>query len=432
MEDESELLARSAEIGAETVVGAGTSVGESSKIVGSVIGRRCKIGRNVKIVNSILCDDVVVEDNSVVLRSMLCDHVKIGADSELPSGCVVSFGVDVPIGSHLKENVRLTSMAMLKMSDGFSDSDIDESNEEEESHNNDDDDDDDDDDEKTVYDTKDESEDKLPHIKYARKPSNLKAGYAGCGREWTFEEFCNQNDDQVSSSSSSDSSNENNEDRRKRMKEKRLLLKQQASGFAGDEMHGVKRAFSYAHSFDVESNDFTSLKHLHSLGYVSNNVLASRRSSKNLGSLSSLTLGPRSVSNDVDENDEEDMLEQDRKFASEIYGMITRPDANINDVAVEIKSFTLAEDRFHTDSVMAAVPAILDLVNRENVSSSKHFLNNMNEMLKTWSKLLLRFRYSEQEEIIEQSILNAIEEYVSLSLSLSLSLFEIVCQQQQF
>ena len=97
MEDESELLARSAEIGAETVVGAGTSVGDDSKIVGSVIGRRCKIGRNVTIKDSILCDDVEVEDNSVVIKSMLCDHVKIGADSELPSGCVISFGVDVRI-----------------------------------------------------------------------------------------------------------------------------------------------------------------------------------------------------------------------------------------------------------------------------------------------------------------------------------------------
>ena len=97
MEDESELLARSAEIGAETVVGAGTSVGDDSKIVGSVIGRRCKIGRNVTIKDSILCDDVEVEDNSVVVKSMLCDHVKIGADSELPSGCVISFGVDVRI-----------------------------------------------------------------------------------------------------------------------------------------------------------------------------------------------------------------------------------------------------------------------------------------------------------------------------------------------
>ena len=97
MEDESELLARSAEIGEETVVGAGTSVGDDSKIVGSVIGRRCKIGRNVMIKDSILCDDVEVEDNSVVVKSMLCDHVKIGADSELPSGCVISFGVDVRI-----------------------------------------------------------------------------------------------------------------------------------------------------------------------------------------------------------------------------------------------------------------------------------------------------------------------------------------------
>ena len=45
------------------------------------------------------------------------------------------------------------------------------------------------------------------------------------------------------------------------------------------------------------------------------------------------------------------------------------------------------------------------------MSSSAQFLKNMNEMLETWSKLLLRFRYSEQEEIIEISILNALEEY---------------------
>ena len=57
------------------------------------------------------------------------------------------------------------------------------------------------------------------------------------------------------------------------------------------------------------------------------------------------------------------------------------------------------------------VPAILDKVKRDNVSSSAQFLNNMNEMLETWSKLLLRFGYSQQEEIIEISILNALEEY---------------------
>ena len=234
-------------------------------------------------------------------------------------------------------------MAMSKMDDGFSDSDIDDSDNEDEVEN------------------KGEEEEnsdivKLPSLENARKASNLKAGYAGAGREWTFEEFCNENEADVSSASSDDMENDD-ENRRKRFKEKRLLLAQQACGLAGDDSQSVRKAFVYAHSFEDASNDSVSLRYLHSLGYVSGRMV-SRRTSKTLGSLSELTLGPRGVSSNSLEEDEEDesaMMEKDRKFAAEIYGMITREDANINDVAVEIKSYTLAEDRFHTDSVMAAV-----------------------------------------------------------------------------
>jgi len=241
----------------------------------------------------------------------------------------------------------LTSMAMAKMDDGFSDSDIDDSDNEDEVEN------------------KEEDEEKrdivkLPSLENARKASNLKAGYAGAGREWTFEEFCNENQADVSSASSDDMENDD-ENRRKRLKEKRLLLAQQACGLSGDDSQSVRKAFAYAHSFEDASNDSTSLRYLHSLGYVSSRMV-SRRASKTLGSLSELTLGPRGVSNNSLEEDEEDesvMMEKDRKFAAEIYGMITREDANINDVAVEIKSYTLAEDRFHTDSVMAAVRTLL-------------------------------------------------------------------------
>ena len=305
----------------------------------------------------------------------------------------------MPNGSHLKQNVRLTSMAMSNMDDGFSDSDIDDSENEEEDQT-----------ENKVHEGNGEIV-TLPSLDNARKASNQKAGYAGAGREWTFAEFCNENEAEISSASSDDLENDD-ENRRRRIKEKRLLLAQQACGLAGDDSQSVQKAFAYAHSFEDSSNDSVSLKYLHSLGYVSTRMV-SRRTSKTLGSLSELTLGPRSVSNNTVENEEDEtaMLEQDRKFASEIYGMITREDANINDVAVEIKSYTLAEDRFHTDSVMAAVPAILDLVKRDSASNSTEFLKNMNEMLETWSKLLLRFRYSEQEEIIEISILNALEEY---------------------
>lgn len=224
-----------------------------------------------------------------------------------------------------------------------------------------------------------------------------------------------QNGEELSAEPSS--MDEESEDMRNRMKEKRLLLKRQACGLAGDESQSVRRAFLRAHTFDVENNDVKCLRYLHSLGYISDRYVRRKSGTTSLGSLSALTLGPRGLSNQSNKsseefNDEDDLMAQDQKFAEEIYGMIRRENANINDVAVEIKSYTLAENRFHTDSVMAAIPAILDIVSRENITSANQFLKNVTEVLKTWSKLLLKFRYNEQEDVIEESIMNAIEEYV--------------------
>ena len=61
----------------DTLVGPGTSIGESSTLTSSVVGANCKIGNNVSLKNSIVLSGVVIEENCQLDGVVVGNGVKL-------------------------------------------------------------------------------------------------------------------------------------------------------------------------------------------------------------------------------------------------------------------------------------------------------------------------------------------------------------------
>lgn len=86
-------LSHSAQIGANSVVGSATSIGDQCNVLNSVIGVGCKIGKNVLINGSYIWDNVIIEDGCKVSNSLVCDGVHLRSGAIVQPGCVLSFKV---------------------------------------------------------------------------------------------------------------------------------------------------------------------------------------------------------------------------------------------------------------------------------------------------------------------------------------------------
>ncbi|XP_076904384.1 uncharacterized protein LOC143559806 [Bidens hawaiensis] len=89
---------RSAEIGQFTCIGKGSSIGDRTVILNSVIGAGCKIGCNVLIDGCYIWNNVTIEDGCVLKQTILCDGVVMKPGSVLEPGVVLSFNVVVGPG----------------------------------------------------------------------------------------------------------------------------------------------------------------------------------------------------------------------------------------------------------------------------------------------------------------------------------------------
>jgi NDP-sugar pyrophosphorylase family protein len=87
------ILSHSAQIGANSVVGSATNIGDQCKILNSVIGEGCKIGKNVVINGSYIWDNVIIEDGCKVSYSLICDGVHLRAGAIVEPGSILSFKV---------------------------------------------------------------------------------------------------------------------------------------------------------------------------------------------------------------------------------------------------------------------------------------------------------------------------------------------------
>jgi len=116
-------------------IGSGSTLGNGTRVLCSVVGVNCTIGNNVIIENSYLFNGVTVGDGSVVQYSVVGENCTIGGNSTIMDSCILgSDGVVVEPGTKLqgkrvlasdsngKAN-RLSSLAYIYEANDNSDSD---------------------------------------------------------------------------------------------------------------------------------------------------------------------------------------------------------------------------------------------------------------------------------------------------------------------
>ncbi|XP_042446250.1 translation initiation factor eIF-2B subunit epsilon-like [Zingiber officinale] len=89
------VQSQSARIGAVTLIGSGTTIGNHSVITNSVVGHGCTLGNNVCINGCYIWDNVIIEDDCRLNHAIVCDGVHLRAGVVLEPGVILSFKVEV-------------------------------------------------------------------------------------------------------------------------------------------------------------------------------------------------------------------------------------------------------------------------------------------------------------------------------------------------
>jgi translation initiation factor eIF-2B subunit epsilon len=101
------MLSRSAEIGPNTVLGAGVTVGEGTTITRSVIGSNVSIGPNCRIDGAYIWDSVMIEGDSIIESSIIADNVRIRSGVVINRGCMVTSNVSLGPKANIPANSRV-------------------------------------------------------------------------------------------------------------------------------------------------------------------------------------------------------------------------------------------------------------------------------------------------------------------------------------
>ncbi|KAL6635325.1 hypothetical protein ACP70R_027996 [Stipagrostis hirtigluma subsp. patula] len=88
-------LSHSSQIGANSVIGSATIIGDHCRVLNSVIGEGCKIGKHVLIEGSYIWNNVIIEDGCKVSNSLICDDVHLRTGAIVEPGSILSFEVEV-------------------------------------------------------------------------------------------------------------------------------------------------------------------------------------------------------------------------------------------------------------------------------------------------------------------------------------------------
>ena len=105
------ILSRSCHIGLKCALGQGTSVGDGSVIIDSVIGRRCNIGKNVTLSGAHVWNDVSIGDDVKILKAIIADEAVVGNNCTVEEGALVSYGVQLTANTIFGEGSRITKPA---------------------------------------------------------------------------------------------------------------------------------------------------------------------------------------------------------------------------------------------------------------------------------------------------------------------------------
>ena len=89
------MLSRSAQVGSNSVLGKGVSVGEGSVIIRSVLGPKVTVGPNCRIVGSYLWEGVIVEGGAVIESSIIADGACIRPGVTIGKGCMITSQVTI-------------------------------------------------------------------------------------------------------------------------------------------------------------------------------------------------------------------------------------------------------------------------------------------------------------------------------------------------
>ena len=122
--EEGVVVARTADIGADTVLGAGTTVGDFSLVRKSVVGRGCSIGMRACLDGCHLMDGCVIGDHVRANGALICEGAVIHPGAVLEPGAVVSFNVVIGKGFHVAQNVRLSLFRQPQVAEGASDEEL--------------------------------------------------------------------------------------------------------------------------------------------------------------------------------------------------------------------------------------------------------------------------------------------------------------------
>ncbi|KAA6423077.1 MAG: hypothetical protein FRX49_07065 [Trebouxia sp. A1-2] len=101
---ESVQLGSKATVSAGCIVAKGNVLGDRCSVKRSIIGTTCKLGNSVKIVSSIVMDDVIVEEGSHIQNSIICSGSHVQARCSVRD-CKVGPGFKLSEGSEYRDEV---------------------------------------------------------------------------------------------------------------------------------------------------------------------------------------------------------------------------------------------------------------------------------------------------------------------------------------
>lgn len=88
-------LSRSSQVGPFTYIGKGSSIGNNTIVLNSVVGDGCKIGSNITIDGCYIWNNVTIEDGCKLRHAILCDGVIMKSGAVLEPGVILSYKVVV-------------------------------------------------------------------------------------------------------------------------------------------------------------------------------------------------------------------------------------------------------------------------------------------------------------------------------------------------
>ncbi|RLN89740.1 hypothetical protein BBJ28_00024146, partial [Nothophytophthora sp. Chile5] len=337
--DANVTLARTCDVQRESILGAGASLGEHTRVHKSAVGKGCVIGDRVTIDGSFLWSNVVVEDDAVVTHAILCDNVVVKRGAVIGEGCVLSFGVVIGAGFTLPPFSKVTKSVVQAEDDGFFS---------------------DDEQELTVAAVKKEAPVKEEAKSPQWQPEDV--GVGGVGRLWTLD------DDDIQVESDSDEEADEDEAVAAARTQARRLEKRKSSLMGARDVvakmtHRWEAWDTLSSSEEEDEDDDAFL----------------------------------AEANATAQEVPFQQIVRENVCTGDAAGH------NVDDLFMEIKSFKFAQNRSFAEVIGAIVPGLLDLVPTGNGQTALVILGGVRAKFQKWSGVIQRclVEQEDQEAVVD-------------------------------